>query len=101
MRLLGRLRRRRPPRLRRVFSLSAQTSIMREGPNPDYYLTKRTEGCKHVQAVIALARRRVDVLWALLRDGRAFASIHPSPTPLKRASALRLLGHSLRAEPGR
>lgn len=63
-------------RLRRVFYLSAQTSIIREGPNRDYYLKKRVEGCKHVQAVIALARRRVDVLWALLRDGRAFA-FHP------------------------
>ncbi|MET8959757.1 IS110 family transposase [Streptomyces sp. NPDC004074] len=59
-------------RLRRVFYLSAQTSIIREGPNRDYYSKKRAEGCKHVPAVIALARRRVDVLWALLRDGRPF-----------------------------
>jgi hypothetical protein len=46
--------------------------MMREGPNRDYYLKKRKEGLKHVQALIALARRRVDVLWALLRDGRHF-----------------------------
>lgn len=46
------------------------------GPNRDYYLKKRAEGCMHVQAVIALARRRVDVLWALLRDGRLF-TLHP------------------------
>ncbi|KAF3467496.1 IS110 family transposase [Streptomyces sp. Tu 3180] len=63
-------------RLRRVFYLSAQTSIIRDGPNRDYYLKKRGEGCKHVQAVIALARRRTSVLWALLRDDRAF-----TPTP--------------------
>ncbi|MFD6081761.1 IS110 family transposase [Streptomyces hydrogenans] len=63
-------------RLRRVFYLSAQTSMMREGPNRDFYLKKRGEGCKHVQAVIALARRRASVLWALLRDGRVF-----TPTP--------------------
>lgn len=63
-------------RLRRVFYLSAQTSIIREGPNRDYYVKKRAEGCKHVQAVIALARRRVDVLWALLRDDRLF-TLHP------------------------
>ncbi|GAA3812264.1 IS110 family RNA-guided transposase [Streptomyces chiangmaiensis] len=63
-------------RLRRVFYLSAQTSIIRDGPTRDYYLKKRREGCKHVQAVIALARRRVDVLWALLRDGRLF-TLHP------------------------
>jgi transposase len=64
-------------RLRRVFYLSAQTSMMREGPNRDFYLKKRSEGCKHVQAVIALARRRTSVLWALLRDNRVFTSAPP------------------------
>lgn len=64
-------------RLRRVFYMSAQTSIVREGPNRDFYLKKRAEGCKHVQAVTALARRRVSVLWALLRDGRTFTSMAP------------------------
>ncbi|KAB7833469.1 IS110 family transposase [Streptomyces mobaraensis] len=59
-------------RPRRVFYMSAQTSMMREGPNRDFYLKKRGEGCKHVQAVIALARRRASVLWALLRDNRVF-----------------------------
>jgi len=65
-------------RLRRVFYLSAQTSILGEGPNRDFYLKKRGEGLKHVQALIALARRRVDVLWALLRDNRTWT---PSITP--------------------
>ncbi|AVZ70956.1 IS110 family transposase [Streptomyces lunaelactis] len=64
-------------RLRRVFYMSAQTSIIREGPNRDFYLKKRGEGCKHVQAVIALARRRASVLWALLRDERVFTSALP------------------------
>lgn len=64
-------------RLRRVFYMSAQTSIIREGPNRDFYLKKRGEGCRHVQAVIALARRRASVLWALLRDGRVFTSAPP------------------------
>lgn len=64
-------------RLRRVFYMSAQTSIIRDGPNRDFYLKKRAEGCKHVQAVIALARRRAGVLWALLRDGRMFTSAPP------------------------
>ncbi|WP_433919832.1 IS110 family transposase [Streptomyces canus] len=64
-------------RLRRVFYLSAQTSIIREGPNRDFYLKKRGEGLKHVQAIIALARRRVDVMWALLRDNRVFTSAPP------------------------
>ncbi|MFD0651521.1 IS110 family transposase [Streptomyces malaysiensis subsp. malaysiensis] len=65
-------------RLRRVFYLSAQTSIIRDGPNRDFYLKKRSEGCKHVQAVIALARRRAGVLWALLRDNRVFTPDPPA-----------------------
>jgi len=65
-------------KLRRVFYLSAQASMMREGPNRDFYLKKRGEGLKHVQALIALARRRVDVLWALLRDNRAFQTTPPA-----------------------
>ncbi|GAA3789086.1 hypothetical protein GCM10022206_31150 [Streptomyces chiangmaiensis] len=64
-------------RLRRVFYMSAQTSMMREGPNRDFYLKKRGEGLKHVQAVIALARRRASVLWALLRDNRVFTPAPP------------------------
>jgi transposase len=65
-------------KLRRVFFLSAQTAIMRAGPNRDYYLKKRGEGFKHIQALIALARRRVDVLWALLRDNRTFQISAPA-----------------------
>lgn len=65
-------------RLRRVFYLSAQTSIIREGPNRDFYLKKRSQGLKHIQALIALARRRVSVLWALLRDNRLFTPELPA-----------------------
>jgi hypothetical protein len=36
--------------------------MMRAGPNRDYYLKKRAHGRTHSQAVIALARRRIDVL---------------------------------------
>jgi transposase len=68
--------------LRRVFYLSAQTSMMRDGPSRDYYLKKRQHARTHNQAVIALARRRVDVLWALLRDNRTYA-----PTPPELAAA--------------
>lgn len=64
-------------RLRRVFYMSAQTSMIREGPNGDFYLKRRSEGCRHVQAVIALARRRAGVLWALLRDDRVFTPAPP------------------------
>ena len=63
--------------LRHVFYLSAQTAMQRPGPNRDYYLKKREQDRTHSQAVIALARRRVDVLWALLRDNRAWAILPP------------------------
>ena len=66
--------------LRHVFYLSAQTAIMRPGPNRDYYLKKREHGRTHTQAVIALARRRIDVLWALLRDNRLFTQQPPALT---------------------
>lgn len=65
-------------KLRRVFYLSASAAMMREGPNRDYYLKKRGQGAGHIQALIALARRRVDVLWALLRDNRPFTIAPPS-----------------------
>ncbi|MHB1571993.1 MAG: IS110 family RNA-guided transposase [Solirubrobacteraceae bacterium] len=63
--------------LRRVLYLSAQTSMIRPGPNRDYYLKKRAQNRPHNQAVIALARRRIDVLWALLRDNRTWATAPP------------------------
>ena len=65
--------------LRRVLYLSAQTSMMRDGPSREYYLKKRQHARTHNQAVIALARRRVDVLWALLRDNRTYATSPPAP----------------------
>lgn len=64
--------------LRHVFYLSAQTSMMRAGPNRDYYLKKRARGVTHSHAVIALARRRIDVLWALLRENRTWSTAPPA-----------------------
>jgi hypothetical protein len=37
-----------------------------------FYDRKRREGKRHTQALIALARRRVNVVWAMLRDGTTF-----------------------------
>lgn len=59
--------------------MSAQTCIIKDGPNRDFYLKRRAEGCRHVQALIALACRRVNVLRALLRDGRQFTPSEPVP----------------------
>ena len=42
-------------------------------PSRDYYLRKRSQGQRHIQAVIALSRRRVNVLWAMMRDDKHYA----------------------------
>ncbi|MGW1917485.1 IS110 family transposase [Streptomyces sp. NPDC002076] len=65
-------------RLRHVFYMAAQTAMMRPGPSRNYYLKKRAEGLIHTQALLALARRRVDVLWAMLRDRRHFTLTPPA-----------------------
>lgn len=67
-------------RLRHAFYMAALTTIRFDGPNRDYYQRKRGEGRRHQQALIALARRRVNVLWALLRDDRPF-QLEPPPKP--------------------
>lgn len=69
--------------LRRVFYMAALSSIRPEGPSRTYYQRKRAEGKIHTQALIALARRLVDVIWAVMRDDREF---QPS-TPTKALAA--------------
>ncbi|QCX77677.1 Transposase IS116/IS110/IS902 family protein [Streptomyces sp. YIM 121038] len=66
-------------RLRHVFYMSAHTAMTLPGPSQDYYRKKRKEGLLHTQAVLSLARRRVDVLWAMLRDKRLFTATPPLP----------------------
>ncbi len=55
-------------RLLRACYLSAQIAIRTDAASRHYYNRKRTEGKTHTQAVLALARRRLNVLWAMLRD---------------------------------
>jgi transposase len=58
--------------LKRVFYQSAFVSL-RSGPHSRaFYDRKRAEGKTHTQAPIALARRRVNVVWAMLRDRSEF-----------------------------
>lgn len=66
-------------RLRHIFYMSAHVSMTLPGPSQDYYRKKRGEGLIHTQAVLSLARRRVDVLWAMLRDKRLFTATPPDP----------------------
>ena len=58
--------------LKRVFFLSAFSSLRSSAHSRAFYDRKRKEGKKHTQALIALARRRVNVLWAMLRDETTF-----------------------------
>ncbi|MGW0628853.1 IS110 family transposase [Streptomyces sp. NPDC002758] len=58
--------------LQRVFYTSALISIRTCDASRRFYERKRAEGKRHAQAVLALARRRVNVLWALIRDGRCY-----------------------------
>ncbi|SEC36779.1 Transposase IS116/IS110/IS902 family protein [Streptomyces sp. 3213] len=69
-------------RLQRVFYTSALFSIRHSEDSRRFYDRKRSEGKRHTQAVLALARRRVNVLWALLRDERYY-----EPTPPKALAA--------------
>ncbi len=58
--------------LKRVFYQSAFASLRSSPHSRAFYERKRREGKKHTQALIALARRRVNVLWAMLRDETLF-----------------------------
>jgi len=57
--------------LKRVFYQSAFASL-RAPQSRAFYDRKRAEGKRHHQAVLALARRRVNVVWAMLRDETMF-----------------------------
>jgi transposase len=58
--------------LKRVFYQSAFASLRSSPESRTFYDRKRREGKRHTQSLIALARRRVNVVWAMLRDGTTF-----------------------------
>lgn len=61
--------------LKRVFYQCAFASLRTTSRSRAFYDRKRGEGKRHHQALIALARRRVNVLWAMLRDGAKFRPV--------------------------
>ncbi|MEV7526821.1 IS110 family transposase [Streptomyces sp. NPDC091371] len=67
---------RRPRRyhrgLLRAFYLSSMASLRSCPASHSYYWRKRNEGKGHKQALLALARRRANVLWAMIRDGACY-----------------------------
>lgn len=59
--------------LKRVFFQSAFCAVMTKDPlSKAFYDRKRREGKHHTQALVALARRRVTVLWTVLRRRETF-----------------------------
>ncbi len=69
--------------LKRIFYRSAFSAISCHAPSQEYYRRKRSEGKTAQQVVICLARRRVNVLWAMLRDGSIYED-RPAPAARKR-----------------
>ncbi|WP_438874613.1 IS110 family transposase [Streptomyces virginiae] len=72
---------RRPHRyhrgLLRAFYMSAMASIRFCTASRTYYDRKRAEGKNHKQAVLSLARRRANVLWAMICDGSLYQPSQP------------------------
>ena len=68
-------------RLKNALFLAAFASL-RHPPSRTYYDRKRAQGKRHNQAVLCLARRRVDVLHAMLSQGVPYHT----PAPLAAAA---------------
>ena len=64
-------------RLLRACYLAAMVSVQQKTESRAFYDRKRAEGKSHKQAILALARRRLDVIWAMFRDDRSYTP--PAP----------------------
>jgi hypothetical protein len=51
-----------------------------------FYHRKRAEGKRHNAAIICLARRRCNVILAMLRDSRPYRAPHANPDDLAPAA---------------
>jgi transposase len=71
-------------RLRRVMYMSALTAIRCDPTSKAYYQRKRDQGKRPIPATICLARRRTNVLYALIRDNRTW---QPDSPPITTAAA--------------
>ncbi len=67
-------------RLKNALFMAAFTSLRADPASRTYYDRKRAQGKKHNAALICLARRKTDVLYAMIRD-------HQPYTPTKPAAA--------------
>ncbi|OBG38841.1 IS110 family transposase [Mycolicibacter heraklionensis] len=71
-------------RLRRVMYMSALTAVRCDPASKAYYQRKRDEGKRPIPATICLARRRTNVLYALIRDNRTW---QPDSPPISKTAA--------------
>ncbi|MGU3501431.1 IS110 family transposase [Mycobacterium sp. C31M] len=71
-------------RLRRVMYMSALTAIRCDPHSKAYYQRKRDEGKRPIPATLCLARRRTNVLYALIRDNRTW---QPDSPPITKSAA--------------
>ena len=62
--------------LKRILYQSAFCAFGCHADSRAYYDRKRREGKHHTQAVIALARQRTNVLWAMLKHDRPYDPNH-------------------------
>ncbi len=69
-------------RLLRTCYLAALSSLKNSPASRAFYDRKRTEGKSLKQALIALARRRINVIWAMLRDNTPCAEPEPPNVPI-------------------
>lgn len=68
-------------RLKNALFYSAWVASNHDPISKAYYDHKRTEGKRHNAAVICLARRRCNVIFAMLRDGTYYQPPASAPTP--------------------
>nr|WP_156910758.1 IS110 family transposase [Nocardia mangyaensis] len=68
-------------RLLRACYMSALVATRHDPASRAYYQRKRAEGKRHIQAVIALARRRLNVLWAMLNNHTPYRTPSAATTP--------------------
>ncbi|MCJ1697903.1 IS110 family transposase [Rathayibacter caricis] len=67
-------------RLLRACYLAAMISVRHDTDSRTFYDRKRREGKSHIQAVLALARRRLNVIWAMFRDDQTYTPPTTSET---------------------
>ena len=65
-------------RLKNALFMAAFTSLRADPASRAYYDRKRAEGKKHNAALICLARRKCDVLFAMIRDQRPYTALQPA-----------------------